>query len=568
MIAHIMQALIVIILIAFPFAINFNGISLDNHSLNSTAVVDSAIVKHYAQNGSLPEKLDAETLKKLGLDADDIKGMTYKKLEDRKFVLSYADSKDKVNESIHSNTQLPVNVNTNFGQVESKEDTFWLELPESPNQTVTVEIKFPDGSTAVLNEGEKKQYPANSEFNVVVVPDKGFGPGKGLPSNGLLNKDMVLEVTKAELNKIKITINKPNPIPPEGEEALYYFHNIQANTPRWSWGSEAKFIPLGIGETYVPFGSEIRGGVLLPETGKPQIYQVEAKPINFIAENDTVINLEITKRLGYIVNVDNTPNQTIKVTVDTTKPLPWKDLYRKGEVPNQFQIWNGESCIVPRLCEIVKVEVVADAGYKPGTPSVTACEITGDITVTASEAVKEEITPSSQNAWQYCFDPFQNNIKPVFGPFQNVTEGIAGTHAFRTNTATFKTSSKERDKYLRVHFIGMLIDGTEAYWRLVLKNKATGQTFETYPDFMNRYEPLDFLSGNQFFTLLVVKCQGDTEYLMDLTCGSQRSFAWYTIMIEEFYSDEVRIEGDRAFGDRLTNLGALPIQWLPYRGEI
>ena len=213
MIAHIMQALIVFILIAFPFAINFDDITLDNHSLNSTAVVDGAIIKHYSQTGSLPERLDAETLKKLGLNAEAVEGMEYKKLEDRKFELSYKDSNDNVNQSIHSNTLLPINtkVNSMIVEDEQKENNFKITVPKiMDGQYVTCEVKN-GAEMIVLKEGETKTFPQGVEFNskseLALIGEEFkwlyennyivdlYDAGIVKPAKGILNEDTIIDVS-------------------------------------------------------------------------------------------------------------------------------------------------------------------------------------------------------------------------------------------------------------------------------------------------------------------------------------------------------------------------------------
>lgn len=363
MIAHIMQALIVIILIAFPFAINFNGISLDNHSLNSTAVVDSAIVKHYAQNGSLPEKLDAETLKKLGLDADDIKGMTYKKLEDRKFVLSYADSKDKVNESIHSNTVLPQNMIINSDKIESKPKAFFLEIPDSPNQVVTADVVFPDGSTAVLNEKERKEYPANSKFSVTIHSEIGYYAGEAYPSSGTLTRDIVISVSDAKILTYNLQIN-----PSVTQKIVFDVHNTKDNSD----------VTLEAGNRMiVGYGSTFKLRSIVPNAG----YKLgSVNPSEGTIKLDTTINVtEGVIDKDCKVSVENVKNQTVTCYV-----------YDTNQKNRMITLTNGESGVVGYNSRY-EVKVEPNKGYVAGKVNVaTIGNVVGDMTVTATPAVKEE----------------------------------------------------------------------------------------------------------------------------------------------------------------------------------
>ncbi len=161
-------------------------------------------MKYYSQTGILPQKLDAETLKKLGLDEKSAEGMTYEKLEDRKFVLSYEDAKDNVNESIHSRTLLPVNVNTSFGEI--KEIYHFIEVDETPNQKVTVTVTYPDGSVIIIDEGHKMEVPAKSQFEVTIVPDEGWVAGSPNVSKGSVIKDLAITVSPAEIKTFDLSV--------------------------------------------------------------------------------------------------------------------------------------------------------------------------------------------------------------------------------------------------------------------------------------------------------------------------------------------------------------------------
>ena len=298
MFVHLLQAIVIAVLFMFPFVYDVNDFTTNHKTANICATVDSALVKYYSQTGILPQKLDAETLKKLGLDEKSAEGMTYEKLEDRKFVLSYEDAKDNVNESIHSRTLLPINVNTNFGVVEDNEKYYWLELPESPNQTVTVDILLPDGSKSMLNEGERKEFPVNSKYQVTILPDNGYNVGSANPSSGVLINDVTIEISDAIVKKFLLMVSDNYK-----QNVIIDVNDINNNRKFSLKQGESTIVAAGAYfklKSIIPVSGYMPGSVI-PEQG--YVYE------------DTTIKVENGKSNQCSVVIEDSPHQTIKVKI-------------------------------------------------------------------------------------------------------------------------------------------------------------------------------------------------------------------------------------------------------------
>lgn len=205
MLINIMQAVLLAVLLMFPFKSDISNYVQSYQMKNACAVADSAIVKYYIHNSTLPEELDSQFLEKLGLEADAAEDMSYEKLEERKFSLSYEDPASKeIRYSIHSNVLLPQNMDLNFGEV--KEKYYPIQVEESDHQTVTVKVTYPDGSIITLHEGHKFEVPANSHFEVTVVSDEGWTAGISNVTDGSVIKDLVVNVSAAQVKNYTLTV--------------------------------------------------------------------------------------------------------------------------------------------------------------------------------------------------------------------------------------------------------------------------------------------------------------------------------------------------------------------------
>ena len=205
MLINIMQAVFLAVLLMFPFKSDISNYVQSYQMKNACAVADSAIVKYYIHNSVLPEELDLQVLEKMGLEADAAEDMSYEKLEERKFSLSYEDPASKeIRYSIHSNVLLPQNMDLNFGEV--KEKYYPIQVEESDHQILTVKVTYPDGSIITLNEGHKFEVPANSHFEVTVVPDEGWTAGIPNVTDGSVIKDLVVNVSAAQVKNYTLTV--------------------------------------------------------------------------------------------------------------------------------------------------------------------------------------------------------------------------------------------------------------------------------------------------------------------------------------------------------------------------
>lgn len=90
-----------------------NSVS-DTFLTSNSVMLDKAIVSYYCNHhGSLPDKLDADTLIVMGMQDMDLSKFKYTKVSDRQFKLEITLSNSKTITSAHSNTELfvPLEVN-------------------------------------------------------------------------------------------------------------------------------------------------------------------------------------------------------------------------------------------------------------------------------------------------------------------------------------------------------------------------------------------------------------------------------------------------------------------------
>lgn len=357
MFVHLLQALVIAVLFLFPFAYNVNDFSANFNSVNTCATVDSALVKYYSQTGSLPETLDAETIKKMGLDDKSVEGLTYKKLEDRKFVLSYEDSKSDVKESIHSNTLLPLSTVVNFG--EEKPEYLFFEIDKVPHQVLEAKIDFPKGGFIVIREGDKVEVPKNSKYEVHHKADRGYKEGVVSHTKGLVQSDIFVTATAAEMIKYKLSVQDSN------TQNVLIDVNDKASNKKFIL-KQGESALVGPGTIYnlksITSVSGYTSGSVFPSSG--QVYK------------DTNIEVKNGEFKMYTVSVADTAHQTVTVTI-------------KGSDGKTYTITNGQSVKVP-YGSTFTASVKADKGYIAGTLNMSSGTVTGDVVVSAGEA-KEDV---------------------------------------------------------------------------------------------------------------------------------------------------------------------------------
>lgn len=356
MFVHLLQALVIAVLFLFPFAYNVNDFSANFNSVNTCSTVDSALVKYYSQTGSLPETLDAETIKKMGLDDKSVEGLTYKKLEDRKFVLSYEDSKSDVKESIHSNTLLPLSTVVNFG--EEKPEYLFFEIDKVPHQVLEAKIDFPKGGFIVIREGDKVEVPKNSKYEVHHKADRGYKEGVVSHTKGLVQSDIFVTATAAEMIKYKLSVQDSN------TQNVLIDVNDKASNKKFilKQGESALVGPGTIFnlKSITPISGYTSGSVF-PSSG--QVYK------------DTNIEVKNGEFKMYTVSVADTAHQTVTVTI-------------KGSDGKTYTIINGQSVKVP-YGSTFTASVKADKGYIAGTLNMSSGTVTGDVVVSAGEAKQD-----------------------------------------------------------------------------------------------------------------------------------------------------------------------------------
>ena len=361
MFVHLLQAIVIAVLFMFPFVYDVNDFTTNHKTANICATVDSALMKYYSQTGILPQKLDAETLKKLGLDEKSAEGMTYEKLEDRKFVLSYEDAKDNVNESIHSRTLLPVNVNTSFGEI--KEIYHFIEVDETPNQKVTVTVTYPDGSVIIIDEGHKMEVPAKSQFEVTIVPDEGWVAGSPNVSKGSVIKDLAITVSPAEIKTFDLSVENC-----VNQDVLIKVEDI--NNGNTFNISQNQSVDVGYGTKFS----------LLSITPIAGYKAGSITPSNGVVNANTVIKVvDAVKNNDCNVSVENVKNQIITCYI-----------YDSNQNDRLITLTNGDSYTVGYNSRYeVKIEPFKD--FTAGTLNVAAKgNVVSDMTITATPAEKDE----------------------------------------------------------------------------------------------------------------------------------------------------------------------------------
>ena len=360
MFVHLLQALVIAVLFLFPFAYNVNDFSANFNSVNTCATVDSALVKYYSQTGSLPETLDAETIKKMGLDDKSVEGLTYKKLEDRKFVLSYEDSKSDVKESIHSNTLLPLSTVVNFG--EEKPEYLFFEIDKVPHQVLEAKIDFPKGGFIVIREGDKVEVPKNSKYEVHHKADRGYKEGVVSHTKGLVQSDIFVTATAAEMIKYKLSVQDSN------TQNVLIDVNDKASNKKFilKQGESALVGPGTIFnlKSITPISGYTSGSVF-PSSG--QVYK------------DTNIEVKNGEFKMYTVSVADTAHQTITVII-------------KGSDGKTYTITNGQTIKVLHGSTF-SASIKADKSYSSGTLNITSGSVTKDVVISATDAKKDEVVP-------------------------------------------------------------------------------------------------------------------------------------------------------------------------------
>ena len=205
MLIHIIQAVLLAVLLMFPFRTDISNYVQSYQMKNACAAVDSSIIKYYSHKSVLPDIVDANFLEDMGLETNIADNMTYERLEERKFSLSYEDPSSKeVRYSIHSNVLLPESMDSNFAEI--KEKYYPVEIEPSDHQTVSIVITYPDGSIITLQEGQKFEVPAKSIFKVSVVPDEGWTAGIPNVDEGKVVKDLVITVSAAVVKNYTLKV--------------------------------------------------------------------------------------------------------------------------------------------------------------------------------------------------------------------------------------------------------------------------------------------------------------------------------------------------------------------------
>lgn len=377
MFVHLLQALVIAVLFLFPFAYNVNDFSANFNSVNTCATVDSALVKYYSQTGSLPETLDAETIKKMGLDDKSVEGLTYKKLEDRKFVLSYEDSKSDVKESIHSNTLLPLSTVVNFG--EEKPEYLFFEIDKVPHQVLEAKIDFPKGGFIVIREGDKVEVPKNSKYEVHHKADRGYKEGVVSHTKGLVQSDIFVTATAAEMIKYKLSVQDSN------TQNVLIDVNDKASNKKFIL-KQGESALVGPGTIYnlksITPVSGYTSGSVFPSSG--QVYK------------DTNIEVTNGEFKMYTVSVADTAHQTITVNI-------------KGSDGKTYIITNGQSVKV-LYGSTFTASVKADKGYIAGVLNMSSGTVTGDVVVSASDAKQEEVLLPNYQTILFKDDAFLDTV--------------------------------------------------------------------------------------------------------------------------------------------------------------
>lgn len=363
MLINIMQAVFLAVLLMFPFKSDISNYVQSYQMKNACAVADSAIVKYYIHNSVLPEELDSQFLEKMGLEADAAEDMSYEKLEERKFSLSYEDLASKeIRYSIHSNVLLPQNMDLNFGEV--KEKYYPIQVEESDHQTVTVKVTYPDGSIITLHEGHKFEVPANSHFEVTVVPDEGWTAGIPNVTDGSVIKDLVINVSAAQVKNYTLTVENC-----VNQNVLIKVEDI--NNGKTFNISQNQSVHVGYGTKFSLLS-------ITPIAG----YKVGSiTPSNGLVNSSTVIKVvDAVKNNDCTITVDNVKNQIITCYI-----------YDSNQKDRLITLTNGDSYTVGYNSRYeVKIEPFKD--FTAGTLNVSfKGNVTTDMTITATPAVKEEL---------------------------------------------------------------------------------------------------------------------------------------------------------------------------------